>query len=812
MRLLCLFVALTAGLSLLYGIQYYAGGPLRLAVTSEIHDLMLSPDGSLVAAGTQDGIVRLWDTANDWMMRTLSGHTGPVVSVAFAPDGSTLFSASHDGTVRLWDVSTVLNAGVLSDQVERELDARGGPLNDLALAADGSILATIGEDGVIRVWDAETGQVIQSIGPNEKTKLAVALSSEGSLAAAGDGQNIPIWDARTGELLHMLEGHWEDEEVQKDWLGHEKEVTALAFSPDGLYLASGSAEGTSLIWDVEKGKVAWKTKGHLGAVSDIEFDATGKYALSGGRDNYLRRWWVPGGKYAGIFKGHLGPVTSVAFGSEADTVLSGGADGSVRLWETVNEKAIRVEWTRNGFQPVWGKVLSGWMLISGLLGMVCLWGLWRIRTWSYLLTLALFLIGPLFVLGLPLLEILPSVLEIIYTSPWFALVLLVLGGLLILGGMVCNVLVLDDLYRSRGLVHAVAVWIFTPYAFIWGWIEADELRFRKTMPIWTGNWAGLILVTFILRTVVRRIGTAVTGGLLPGIEPQIAWPLVVLLAWYAFLVICLLQDAVAIPYQAPDATSLAEQLMAARRSQRLRHGLSVLATWLFVFVLLFSVLRRFGLDVAFMRKWLPFIMGGAGITMFISAMAIVLATVLALVGALARLSNNPLANGISGFYISLIRGTPLLVQIFIWYLALPQLGLVLEPKLAGILALGVNYGAYMTEVFRAGIQAIGIGQYEAANALGMSSGQTLRRIVLPQAFRIVIPPIGNEFIAMMKDSALVSMITVQELTFRAQKIGRQNFRNLETFLIAAAFYWLLTIIFQFFQGNLETYMARGERR
>jgi polar amino acid transport system permease protein len=118
----------------------------------------------------------------------------------------------------------------------------------------------------------------------------------------------------------------------------------------------------------------------------------------------------------------------------------------------------------------------------------------------------------------------------------------------------------------------------------------------------------------------------------------------------------------------------------------------------------------------------------------------------------------------------------------------------------------------MTEVFRAGIQAIGIGQYEAAQALGMSAGQTLRRIVLPQAFRIVIPPIGNDFIAMMKDSALVSVITVQELTFRAQKIGRQNFRNLETFLIAAAFYWALTIIFQFFQGNLETYMARGERR
>jgi polar amino acid transport system permease protein len=118
----------------------------------------------------------------------------------------------------------------------------------------------------------------------------------------------------------------------------------------------------------------------------------------------------------------------------------------------------------------------------------------------------------------------------------------------------------------------------------------------------------------------------------------------------------------------------------------------------------------------------------------------------------------------------------------------------------------------MTEIFRAGIQAIGKGQHEAAAALGMSRGQTFRRIVLPQAFRIVIPPIGNQFIAMMKDSSLVSVMSVWELTYRAQKIGRQNFRNLETFLIAAAFYWILTVVFQFLQGKLETYMARGERR
>jgi len=118
----------------------------------------------------------------------------------------------------------------------------------------------------------------------------------------------------------------------------------------------------------------------------------------------------------------------------------------------------------------------------------------------------------------------------------------------------------------------------------------------------------------------------------------------------------------------------------------------------------------------------------------------------------------------------------------------------------------------MTEIFRAGIQAIGKGQYEAAEALGMSQTQLYRRIVLPQAFRIVIPPIGNQFIAMMKDSSLVSVMSIWELSYRAQKIGRQNFRSLETFMVAAAFYWILTVVFQFLQGQLEEHMARSERR
>jgi polar amino acid transport system permease protein len=282
--------------------------------------------------------------------------------------------------------------------------------------------------------------------------------------------------------------------------------------------------------------------------------------------------------------------------------------------------------------------------------------------------------------------------------------------------------------------------------------------------------------------------------------------------WYGVVVYTLMQDSVAVFYEAAQSLSLSQKLMAGQRTIRTRAGIFTTAVWVLVLVLLYSVLRRFNLDVAFMGHFFSFIMQGSWITVRVSALSITLAVILALLGALGRLSKNPFANGISGFYISLIRGTPLLVQVYIWYLGLPRVNIVLPGELAGILALGVNYGAYMTEIFRAGIQAIGKGQHEAAEAIGMSRAQLYRRIVLPQAFRIVIPPIGNQFIAMMKDSSLVSVMSIWELSYRAQKIGRQYFRSLETFMIAAAFYWILTVIFQFLQGKLEDYMARSERR
>jgi polar amino acid transport system permease protein len=211
----------------------------------------------------------------------------------------------------------------------------------------------------------------------------------------------------------------------------------------------------------------------------------------------------------------------------------------------------------------------------------------------------------------------------------------------------------------------------------------------------------------------------------------------------------------------------------------------VSVTWglLFFFLIyIFSGVSIFGyetinLDTEFMKENFRYIGQGLWQTLFLSFFSMILAIILALVAALGRLSKFPPFYAVSTFYVSLIRGTPLYLQIFFFFLALPQLGIVLTGMTAGVLALGLNYGAYMSEIFRAGLSSVGKGQREAAIALGMTPWQTMRRVILPQALKFAIPPIGNDFIAMTKDSALVSATGfVHEVMWRAQKVGRAEFK------------------------------------
>jgi len=268
------------------------------------------------------------------------------------------------------------------------------------------------------------------------------------------------------------------------------------------------------------------------------------------------------------------------------------------------------------------------------------------------------------------------------------------------------------------------------------------------------------------------------------------------------------------------AKSQAELLFEAQQKKQRQFRTGVSVTWgllLLILVVTFSGREFLGfkfiqLDTEFMRKNLTYIAGGLWETLVVSFLSIALAMVLALLAALGRLSNFPPIYAISTFYVSLIRGTPLYLQIFFFFLALPQLGIILSGRFAGVLALGLNYGAYMSETFRAGLASVSKGQREAAAAIGMTPGQTMRRIVLPQALRFAIPPMGNDFISMTKDSALVSATGfVREIMWRATRVGRAQFNNLEALIMAALFYWGMTLILTYFQSRLETRLAKGDR-
>lgn len=253
-------------------------------------------------------------------------------------------------------------------------------------------------------------------------------------------------------------------------------------------------------------------------------------------------------------------------------------------------------------------------------------------------------------------------------------------------------------------------------------------------------------------------------------------------------------------------------MRAAQRSRVREFRVQFFLVWIVVIAAIGAALVATGnVDTEWIKVWAPLIVGSAGTTIVVCIASITLAVILAILGALGRLAANPYINGLASLYVSFVRGTPLLVQIYFIYFALPALGIILPALPAGIIALGFNYGAYLTEIFRAGIQAVPRGQREAAQALGMPESLVMRRVVLPQATRIVTPAIGNEFVAMIKDSALVSIIGVREVLWNAQTAGRPRGHTLEAFIIAALIYWILTIIFSFFQEWLERRMGRVDR-
>jgi polar amino acid transport system permease protein len=242
-------------------------------------------------------------------------------------------------------------------------------------------------------------------------------------------------------------------------------------------------------------------------------------------------------------------------------------------------------------------------------------------------------------------------------------------------------------------------------------------------------------------------------------------------------------------------------------------------TWAALFCLFAGFFLSFDLKFAIILDKLPNLVGlklapngflqGAALTLFLCACSIIASSLLGFITALARLSNSAVAFGIASFYTSFFRGTPLLIQILLIYLGLPQLGIVPGAIVAGIIALSLNYGAYLSEIFRAGILGVDHGQREASLALGLRESVIFWRITLPQAMRTIIPPTTNQFISMLKDSSLISVMGVWEVMFLAQSYGRSSYRYIEMLTTAAIIYWLMSIGLELIQARMERHYGKA---
>jgi polar amino acid transport system permease protein len=193
-----------------------------------------------------------------------------------------------------------------------------------------------------------------------------------------------------------------------------------------------------------------------------------------------------------------------------------------------------------------------------------------------------------------------------------------------------------------------------------------------------------------------------------------------------------------------------------------------------------------------MVTFLPSLLQGALLTIAVSLLSFGMALVLGLATGLARISRLKVLRAVAACYIQFIRGTPLLLQLFFIYYVLPYVGIVLTPFISGAMGLTLNYAAYMAEVFRSGIQAIPKGQWEAGASVGMSRRLMLRRIILPQAVRIIVPSIGNFFVSIFKDSALVSVITMRDLMFSGQLLASATYKHFEIFTMVAVIYFMIS--------------------
>ena len=276
--------------------------------TSSVYSVSFSPDGQMLASGSSDGTIRLWDAKMGHLLRTLTGHTPWVLSVSFSSDGQTLASGGGD-TVRLWNTNTGRHLQTIRDQFG---------VSSVSFRPGGQTLATYGSDGTIRLWDAKTGRLLRTLTETSGVQ-SMSFSRDGQTLASGSafGQ-VRLWDVNTGRLLRTLEGHTR-------W------VLSVSFSSDGQTLASGSDDKTVRLWDVNTGRHLRTLTGHANGVHSVAFSPDGN-TLASGSWQEVRIWNASTGGHLRTL-GHTDLVRSVSFSPDGETLASANDDGTVLLWE-----------------------------------------------------------------------------------------------------------------------------------------------------------------------------------------------------------------------------------------------------------------------------------------------------------------------------------------------------------------------------------------------------------------------------------------------------------------------------------------------
>ncbi|KAJ5098832.1 hypothetical protein N7532_005833 [Penicillium argentinense] len=280
-----------------------------------VQSVAFSPDGQLLASGSFDKTIRLWDPSTGELRQTLEGHSGLVCSVSFSPDGLHLASGSSDKTVRLWDVNT--------GELLQTLKGHSDYVQSVSFSPDGQLLASSSSDKTIRLWDASTGEPRQTLKGHSDYVQSVSFSPDGQLlASSSSDKTIRLWDASTGEFRQTLEGH-------------SGSVQSVAFSPDNRLLASASFDKTIRLWDARTGELWLTLNGHSNSVWSVAFSPDGRLLASSSNDQTVRLWDTITGELRQTLEGHSDFVQSVAFAPDDQLLASTSSDKTIRLWDTI---------------------------------------------------------------------------------------------------------------------------------------------------------------------------------------------------------------------------------------------------------------------------------------------------------------------------------------------------------------------------------------------------------------------------------------------------------------------------------------------